>query len=264
VHVSAADEPHAIVLATENVDEVQAVRGWLDAAGVPYGSGVLPGPPPRVVVTVPASRLDEARAAIAAERREIAAAERPRFPRGPLYVSCALVLVHLALLAVTPQVFREGALVAGRTAREPWRLVTSLFLHTDVPHVLWNGLSMTTFAVPLLGEQGYLRTGLLYLAAGIGGAMTAVGFAPAGAMVVGSSGAVAGLFGAWVVGALARAREQPPTRHARLRALGVAMFVLPSFLGPVTSTGHPVSISSHLGGLATGMLIGAALSAFAR
>jgi membrane associated rhomboid family serine protease len=36
--------------------------------------------------------------------------------------------------------------------------------------------------------------------------------------------------------------------------------VLPSLLTPISSTGNPVSISAHMGGLATGMAIGALLS----
>ena len=38
------------------------------------------------------------------------------------------------------------------------------------------------------------------------------------------------------------------------------MLVLPSLLSPMTATGQSVSVSSHVGGLATGMLIGVLLS----
>jgi len=184
-----------------------------------------------------------------------------RFPLLPVVVSLALVAVHLSIVfGVSLRVARGFALAVGRTWHEPWRLVTSLFLHADVPHVLWNGMSMVVFAVPLLTELGYARTALIYLAAGAGGGIAAVSLAPAGTTIVGSSGAVAGLFGAWVATALSLARRPEPGSRARMRIVGVALLFLPSLFSPVTSTGRPVSIGSHLGGLATGLLIGAVLS----
>jgi membrane associated rhomboid family serine protease len=143
---------------------------------------------------------------------------------------------------------------------EPWRLVTSLFLHVDPAHVFWNGASMMVFAVPLLTDLRLGRTALIYFASGIGGGITALQFARAGTLIAGSSGAVAGLFGAWVVLTLSRTRLEPLSRRARIRTIGIAMLFLPSLLSPITSTGHSVSVSSHLGGLATGMAIGALIS----
>lgn len=179
-----------------------------------------------------------------------------------------LVLIHLGLvfwsggpLPPGRQLLLQGGLLRGAAIEEPWRLVTSLFLHSDPAHALWNGLSTLVFAVPLLTGLGLARTGLVYLVSGVGGGLAALHFAAPGTLVVGSSGAVAGLFGAWVVLTLRRARHVPLGRRQRIRTLGIAMLVLPSLLRPATASGVPISVSSHLGGLATGMMIGAALSA---
>ena len=51
------------------------------------------------------------------------------------------------------------------------------------------------FAVPLITTFGATRTGLIYLAAGLGGGAAASLFGVVGSTTVGSSGAVAGLFG---------------------------------------------------------------------
>jgi len=150
--------------------------------------------------------------------------------------------------------------VRGATLEAPWRLVTYLALHADPLHVFWNGVGTMVFAVPLLIELGYARVALIYLCSGIGGGLTALSFASTGASFIGSSGAVAGLFGAWVVLALSRARLAPLTRRARILTIGIALLVLPSLLTPVTTAGRPVSVASHLGGLATGTTIGALLS----
>ena len=79
-------------------------------------------------------------------------------------------------------------------------------------------------------------------------------------MIVGSSGAVAGLFGAWVVLTLRAARHATLGWRARVRTLGIALLFLPSLINPSTSDGRPVSVSSHMGGLLTGMTVGALLS----
>ena len=48
------------------------------------------------------------------------------------------------------------------------------------------------------------------------------------------------------------------------RWVGVALLVLPSLLSPTTPDGKSVSIAAHLGGLAAGLALGAALSEAAR
>jgi membrane associated rhomboid family serine protease len=183
-----------------------------------------------------------------------------RFPWSPVLAVAALIALHLALTLPGNSLWRRAALLRGVTREEPWRLLTSLFLHSDAAHVLWNGASMLVFAVPLLIELGYASTALVYLTAGAGGALTALAFASPGTMILGSSGAVAGLFGAWVVLTLRRSAEHVLSWRSRIRTLGVALLVLPSLLSPITRSGKPISVSSHLGGLATGMLIGAVIS----
>jgi membrane associated rhomboid family serine protease len=193
-----------------------------------------------------------------------------RFPWAEIAPVAVLVLFHLWLAGVPGlrpfggNLVRDGALLAGATAREPWRLVTAMFLHADPPHVLWNALSMAAFGVPLLTQLGSARTGLVYLASGVGGGLTALAFAEPGTAILGSSGAVAGLFGAWIALRLDRARDEDLSGRARVRTIGIALLVLPSFLTPQTASGRPISVSSHLGGLATGMLVGAALSRLLR
>jgi membrane associated rhomboid family serine protease len=109
-------------------------------------------------------------------------------------------------------------------------------------------------------ELRYARTGFIYFASAIGGGIAAVAFARAGTMIVGSSGAVAGLFGAWIVLTLGRVQLAPLTRRAVIRSVGIAMLYVPSLLSPVTALGQAVSVGSHMGGLATGMAIGALIS----
>lgn len=190
-----------------------------------------------------------------------------RFPWGPLRDVAALILIHLGIVlaAVGPQpdtarFVRLGGLVAGRLAwEEPWRFLTSLLLHSGPSHLFWNGMSMIVFAVPLILDFGYVTTAVIYLAAGVLGGLAGVMAVPDGVVLIGSSGAVAGLFGAWLSITLLRARAAPLPRRSRIRVLGVALLVLPSLVTPTTSSGEPVSVGAHLGGLAAGLAAGVIL-----
>jgi membrane associated rhomboid family serine protease len=112
----------------------------------------------------------------------------------------------------------------------------------------------------LLVGLGLRRTSWIYAAAAVGGGVAAALLTEPGRFVIGSSGAVAGLFGAWIVLSLRDARRTSLSWRARVRVLGIALLVLPSLLSPTTAEGRRVSVSGHLGGMATGMAIGAAIS----
>ncbi len=186
------------------------------------------------------------------------------FPWGPVLALAGIVLVHIAFVLglvglhpSTPLFARLGGLVSGPlVVEQPWRLVTHVFLHADPSHVFWNGLSMVIFAVPLIIDLGYPITAAIYLAGGVLGGIAGALGVPDGVVLIGSSGAVAGLFGAWIAITLLRARASPLPRLARIRVVGIALLVLPSFLTPTTSTGEPISVGSHLGGLAAGLAAG--------
>jgi len=276
-------ESYSFLLETAEPEQVSAIRHALTAASIPYEAALQAESTPWVVFFVPGRHLVAARAIVAPyfdatdERehpddptppREFPALGMPphEFPKGPIQAVASLVLMHLALvfLPATPfapdGLLMQGGIVSGLTFQEPWRLFTSMFLHVDPRHVLWNALSTLVFAVPLIVYLGYARTAAVYSIAGLGGGLAALWFATPGSITVGSSGAVAGLFGAWIMLTHRRVRWESPGWRMQIRSWGIALLVLPSFLNPTTSTGQPISVSSHLGGMITGMLIGALIS----
>ena len=125
--------------------------------------------------------------------------------------------------------------------------------------VLWILAAITLFAAVLLW-LGNSRAALIYLATGIGGGIAAISLSPPGVITLGSSGAVAGVFGAWIVMKLRHSAVESFTWRSRVRTVGIALLVLPSLLQPTTPRGQPISVGSHLGGLATGMVLGALIS----
>ena len=270
---------YSFLLETDRAEMVPIVEEALRSAGIPYQSGLQSAPSPRVIFSVPKARLDEARGVVAQyfetgplasgdEAEPEALEEEPRFPWGPIRATLIVVLFHLALVfglvgpdPTSSRLASLGGLVGGVGLTQPWRLATYVFLHVDPKHALWNGLSMLVFTVPLVGSLGYLRTAAIYLMSGILGGVAALAIYPPGTVTIGSSGAVAGLFGAWLVLTLHRTRQAPPTTRARLKVMGVTLLFLPALLTPTTSGGHSISVASHLGGLAAGVAMAPFLAA---
>jgi len=174
-------------------------------------------------------------------------------------VFVAHMAIVLGLVGHNPDFMRFtrlGGVVAGRVTEQPWRLLTSLFIHADPAHVFWNGVSMLVFAVPVILDVGYIGASLVYLFGGVVGGITGTMARPEGVVLFGSSGAVSALFGAWIAITLMRARQNGLPRRARFRVLGLSLLILPTLVNPESSTGQSISVAAHLGGLGAGIVAG--------
>jgi rhomboid family protein len=87
-----------------------------------------------------------------------------------------------------------GALAAWAT------LVTSMFIHAGVLHIVGNMLYLFIFGAAVEEAMGHGRFLCFYLASGIAAACAMVAFAPHSHVpVIGASGAIAGVLGAYFV-----------------------------------------------------------------
>jgi membrane associated rhomboid family serine protease len=84
------------------------------------------------------------------------------------------------------------------TELEPWRMLTALFLHGSFLHILFNMYSLLIFGPILERSLGRWRFLTLYLLSGLGGSVAVLLIAPTSA-VLGASGAIFGLLGAFFV-----------------------------------------------------------------
>ncbi|CAA0836394.1 RHOMBOID-like 1 [Striga hermonthica] len=91
---------------------------------------------------------------------------------------------------------KMGALDVGRVVHEHeiWRLITCIWLHGGVFHLLANMLSLLIIGIRLEQEFGFLRIGFLYLLSGFGGSLMSALFIQSN-ISVGASGALFGLLG---------------------------------------------------------------------
>jgi membrane associated rhomboid family serine protease len=146
-------------------------------------------------------------------------------------------------------------------AGQPWRLITALTLHADLPHVLGNTLLGGLFLAAVAGRLGIGFALLAFVTTGtLGNLANALYYTSAHSSI----GASTGIFG--LVGVLAglaawqRHRTERPSRGAWV-AFGAGLAIV-AMLG---SGGPGIDFSAHLFGLAaggaTGFLIAAPFAA---
>ena len=82
----------------------------------------------------------------------------------------------------------------------PLTLVTSMFVHGGILHVLGNMLYLWIFGAAIEHGMGARRYAVFYMTAGIAAGLATVAIAPTSPVpVVGASGAIAGVLGAYFV-----------------------------------------------------------------
>jgi rhomboid protease GluP len=151
------------------------------------------------------------------------------------------------------QLIEWGSNVGSRTLQgEWWRMVTSLFLHGSLLHLLFNMIAL--WQVGQLVERlfGSLRFAALYLIAGVCGSLASVLWNPQ-VNSVGASGAIFGIVGGLLAFTLRENSGVPPTVVNDLRGSLFPFLVFnlaAGFLYPHTDN------AAHLGGLAGGWLAG--------
>ncbi|MEV1020032.1 rhomboid family intramembrane serine protease [Streptomyces sp. NPDC050264] len=152
---------------------------------------------------------------------------------------------HLVLLGSWPPAPFEPQ--EGVAAGQWYRLVTSMFTHTQVWHIAFNMLSLWWLGGPLEAALGRARYLALFLVSGLAGSAAVYAFGDPHTQTLGASGAVYGLFGATAV--LMRRLNYD------LRPI-IALFVINMIF---TFTWAGISWQAHVGGLVGGLVVGYAM-----
>jgi membrane associated rhomboid family serine protease len=154
----------------------------------------------------------------------------------------------LAVIGYAP--YFAGGPAHGVAAGEWYRIVTAMFVHYGLLHLLLNMYALWILGRDLERVLGPMRFVALYLLAGLGGNVAAYLFAAPNAATAGASTAVFGLMGAIFV---------------ILKRLNLSVApILPVIVINVifTFTIPNISMAGHLGGLAVGAIV-AAIMAYA-
>jgi membrane associated rhomboid family serine protease len=189
-------------------------------------------------------------------------------------VTRALVVINVLMFIVEIAMGAGGGLLAGISGRtafdlgamwppsiaidgEYWRLVSPMFLHASIFHILFNMWALWVVGGVLEPMIGSARFAGVYFVAGFAG--NAFAFAigsPVGA-VVGASTAIFGIFGALFILAL---HDRSAMSGAMVRSVGILLAINLAF----TFLARGVSWEGHIGGLIGGVLAVEALVWFGR
>lgn len=159
---------------------------------------------------------------------------------------CVIVFI---LQTLFPFITDNFALISKRILSEPYLLLSSIFLHGGVRHLMFNMFALGLFGLILENIIGSKRFLIIFFLAGIISGVGSVIFYPA---ALGASGAIYGILGTLTV-------LRP---KAVVWALGVPMpmflaavvWALMDLVGMFAPTG--VANAAHLFGLAAGLIIG--------
>ena len=128
----------------------------------------------------------------------------------------------------------------------PWSIVTYMFLHGSLTHLLFNMLGLFFFASRVEARLGERRFLLLYFISGITGALASLAFTPRAAII----GASAGVFGVMMAFAMFWPRERIyiwGIIPLEARVLVIITTVMALWFG-IGQRGDGVAHFAHLGG----------------
>jgi len=137
-----------------------------------------------------------------------------------------------------------GAMVADG---EPYRLITSGFLHAGFMHIAFNMIALYFLGRVLEPSVGTVRFLMIYFASLLAGSLGAIMLSSNVAITVGASGAVFGLFAAMFIIAYGRGLGHVANEIGVI--IGINLLL--------TFTISGISIGGHIGGLVGGALCGA-------
>jgi membrane associated rhomboid family serine protease len=144
---------------------------------------------------------------------------------------------------------RAGANLKSVVADEPWRLLSSTFLHVGGLHLLVNMLSLWSLGRFVEPSFGALRFAVVYGLAALAGSLASVLFGAPG-MSAGASGAVFGILGA-AIAELAIVRRSTAAPGWRRAVLGNLVFVALANLA-IGALYPMIDQAAHVGGLVGG------------
>ncbi|KAG2681260.1 hypothetical protein I3760_11G136100 [Carya illinoinensis] len=130
-----------------------------------------------------------------------------------------------------------------------WRLLSCIWLHAGVIHLVANMLSLVFIGIRLEQQFGFMRVGMLYLLSGFGGSILSSLFIQNN-ISVGASGALFGLLGAM----LSELITNWTVYSKKAAALFTLIFIIAINLA-VGILPH-VDNFAHIGGFLTGFLLG--------
>lgn len=180
------------------------------------------------------------------------------------YAPAPMVNYYFSIFALHTQIFHD----VGDYMTHGYRLLTSMFIHSDIFHLVMNMSALLAFAKAIIDSLGNRAFLLIYLTSGL---MANIGvlFVPIhDGWVIGASGAISGLLGAGVRQAIdsslpniaapfLRNRKQAIRFGGGFILFNLALALIPSnvIIGLTDGNAGGIAWDAHLIGFFTGFLI---------
>ena len=151
-----------------------------------------------------------------------------------------MVLVNESLfysLGLQPSIFWE----------RPWTIVTNLFVHAGIYHILFNMIALRQIAPLVIREFGPHRMVILYLLTGIIGFL--VSYLAGVELTIGASAAVCGLIGASIYYGKSRGGIYGQIIYHQIGAWALGIFIFGLLVPSINNWGHG-------GGMVAGAMLG--------
>jgi membrane associated rhomboid family serine protease len=131
-----------------------------------------------------------------------------------------------------------------------WRLFSAMFLHAGLLHIGFNAYALWLFGSSVESTFGRTRFVIIYFVAGFLASVASYAFGPLESLGVGASGAIFGVFGAFIAYNYRR-------RHLALAAANLRWAMTMILLNVLLAFGfRGIDWRAHLGGLVAGVIAG--------
>jgi len=179
----------------------------------------------------------------------------PKFRITYLLIAVCVAVFLLELFGNADFIINEYGFSTNSLFTKPWTLVTGIFLHGGLAHLLSNMIILLFVGIAVEEELGKGRTLLIFfLGAFAGDLLSTFFYAPD----VVSIGASAGIFALVGVGMIVRPLEISVSTSMipmPLILLGL-LYTVYNVIGFFTDVGSNISYIAHFGGLAVGLAFG--------
>ena len=183
---------------------------------------------------------------------------------GSLFLGAVLAVIHVIVHGGTGPSSHSTMIAAGAVAAwlvdagQWWRLVTAVFLHFDVKHLVSNMAALFFLGPPLAAAIGQARLITLFVATGAIGNLASQLFGEEAAIKAGASGGVCGLLGALAGVALATmaSSDDPRERRPAWQTLGALVALFGMIVGFEPGRDHYAHVGGVIAGVALGRLFG--------
>ncbi|MCB9555471.1 MAG: rhomboid family intramembrane serine protease [Deltaproteobacteria bacterium] len=246
--------------------EAQAAAFTLQASGIEVRVDRRANGQAIFALLVAADAVDQARTILAEETRRSQQPQREPAPTAvPLYWVVGLLVVNICIWILTERFGGStaratllafgAAQTAAFSAGQYWRMLTAVFLHNGLGHLLGNSVGLLLFGALAQNACGPGVFYAAYLSSGIFGNLVSNSFGSPSAVRVGASGAI---FGALGIIAGKRIRQLRSGEQSRFSVWHVFAMLI-AYYGFVVGASRQTDHAAHLGGLCAGLVWGIAL-----